>query len=292
MRGRCLPVRIAAQWLVRGSGAGPVADFGIPVELGSAQDYDRYDAFDGITLLAVLEHLRDPGRLLQTIARRMKPGALLIVEVPNADLFAVYPDIGSASEPFGEFSNEHINFFGDASLRQLAERAGLSWVASEEFPYLAGIRGLIAAFRKNGRALVEQAVDHTSRTSVRRYIDASAAALRDVESRIAPVLDRPIVLYGAGSHSARLLGQGGLGQARIDAVLDRNPHLTGRTIGHHGIHMPRALTAWPGRPVVVSSFHAAPAITRYLRAHHDNEIVTLYPERDAMRPAVHTRSTR
>ena len=260
--------------------------FDVPVEVCNAHDYDRYDAFDGIALLAVLEHVRDPGRLLSTIARRMKPGALLIIEVPSADLFAAYPDIGSSSEPFGEFSNEHINFFGKVSLRRLAERAGLSWVASDEFPYLAGIRGLIAAFRKGGQTVSDEKIDRASRPSVSRYVEASAAALLEVEARLASILDQPIVLYGAGSHSARLLGQGGLRHARIDAVLDRNPHLTGHTIGDHAIHLPSALTTLPCRPVVVSSFHARAAIMRDLRAHHDNELVVLYPEPAAPRTAM------
>jgi SAM-dependent methyltransferase len=252
--------------------------FDVAVDVGDAYAYDDYAAFDGIALLAVLEHLRDPRRLFETLASRMKPGATLIVEVPNADFFGDHPAIGRLSEPFGEFSNEHINFFGDAARRQLARQAGLAWVASEEFPYLIGVRGLIAAFRKDdGRVQIQPVAD--SHASVRRYVDASSAAMRDVESRLARarVAERPIVLYGAGSHSARILAQGSLGGASIEVVLDRNPHLTGQTIGGLRIATPETLRTLPALPVVVSSFNAMHAISDYLQKHHDNEIVTLYP---------------
>lgn len=253
--------------------------FGVTVDTGDAYAFDGYAAFDGIALLAVLEHLRDPTRLFETLARRMKPGAILVVEVPNADVFGDYPRIGHRSEPFGEFSNEHINFFGDAAIRRLARRAGLSWIASEPLPYLTGFHGLLAAFRKGDGQVAAAPLDD-SRESVSRYVDASATAMRAVESRLARagVLDRPMVLYGAGSHSARMLAQGCFGRASIDVVLDRNPHLTGHTIGGLRIASPDTLAELPGRPVVVSSFNAMHVIADDLHLRFANYVVTLYPD--------------
>jgi SAM-dependent methyltransferase len=239
--------------------------------------FDRYDDFDGIALLAVLEHLRDPGRLLKTIAARMKPGATLIVEVPDADAFGRHPAIGRVSEPLGEFSNEHINFFGVATLHRLARDAGLSLVGSEPFHYTIGIDGLLAAFRKAGGP-DDPVPAATSRTSVRRYVAGSLKALEDVEARLlrATAGERPVVLYGAGSHSARLLAQGCLADARIDVVLDRNPHLTGRTIGPWPVALPGMLERFEGRPVIVSTFNAMTPVVDYLRRHFPNDIVPLY----------------
>ena len=47
---------------------------------------DRWDgAFDHITLSHVLEHVPDPRALLKRLARWLKPGASLYLELPNAD---------------------------------------------------------------------------------------------------------------------------------------------------------------------------------------------------------------
>lgn len=259
------------------SAAAALALFDVEVEVGDARDFDRYADFDCIALLAVLEHLRDPARLLKAIAGRMKPGATLIVEVPDADAFGRHPAIGRVSEPLGEFSNEHINFFGAASLRRLAQDAGLSFVGSEPFHYTIGIDGLLAAFRK-GRGSDSPMPTASSRASVSRYVAASRNALADVETRLRRSTDgrRPVVLYGAGSHSARLLAQGCLADAQIDIVLDRNPHLAGRTIGAGQIALPETLAQFEGRPVIVSTFHAMTPVVDWLGRHFPNEIVPLY----------------
>lgn len=90
-------------------------------------DMERLPAdqkFDFITLFHVLEHLPDPGQVLQHLATRLKPGGRIILEVPSADdaLLKLY-----ASEPFSRFTywSCHLYLFTNATLARLIASAGL-----------------------------------------------------------------------------------------------------------------------------------------------------------------------
>ncbi len=50
----------------------------------------RPDAFDAITLNAVLEHVPDPDALIASCARLLRPGGVLYIDVPNEDNLLAY----------------------------------------------------------------------------------------------------------------------------------------------------------------------------------------------------------
>ena len=45
------------------------------------------ESFDGITMLAVLEHVFDPYSVIREIHRVLRPGGELVIDVPNVSLF-------------------------------------------------------------------------------------------------------------------------------------------------------------------------------------------------------------
>lgn len=99
------------------------AALGIPRYEGvEALPADR--RFDLITLFHVLEHLPDPGQVLQNLAARLKPGGRIIIEVPSADdaLLKLYN-----CEPFSKFTywSCHLYLFTNATLARLATKSGL-----------------------------------------------------------------------------------------------------------------------------------------------------------------------
>lgn len=81
-------------------------------------------SFDVVTLLHVVEHLKDPAATLRLAARKLAPGGRLVVEVPNADdaLLTVY-----ASKAFSEFTywSAHLYLFNAAALARLFRLADL-----------------------------------------------------------------------------------------------------------------------------------------------------------------------
>ncbi len=251
---------------------------GLDVVTGDATTDVGIDRFDVVTLLAVLEHLRDPAPIVERIAAAMRPGSLLVVEVPDAGAFGRQEALGVATEPFGEFSIEHINFFDDAALRRLARACGLTAVASETLTCTSKQFSLFVAFRKG--AASEAPLDAASaRESVAHYVAQSREAMRAVDRRLASTAAaKHVVVYGAGSHTARLLCRDAMSPLDVVGIVDRNPNLRGRRM--HGVLIgePSTIAAHPRVPVVVSTFRARRAIGDYASRQFANPVVPLYPD--------------
>jgi SAM-dependent methyltransferase len=252
---------------------------GLDVQIGQAESFDGYRRFDIVTVLAVLEHLRDPARFLARLASQLASDAMLVFEVPDADAFGAYDDPGVVTEPFGEFSLEHINFFGVDALRRLGAEAGLTLAAFETNRLQNGGAALLVAFLKGG-ATDPMAKVRSTRTadSVAGYVERSARATTDIDRRLAALAARgdPVIVYGAGSHTARLLMRDAFAAIRVALIVDRNPHLAGRWMGGVRIASPDVIGDDPRLPVVISSFNASEAIVRDLRVRFSNEVVALY----------------
>ena len=77
---------------------------------------------DVATLMNVLEHVSDPFSLLVQLKRILKPGGLLLIDVPNNSVVSMR---GSLRGRWPELDlGEHINHFVPASLDGLLTRAG------------------------------------------------------------------------------------------------------------------------------------------------------------------------
>ncbi|GAG66272.1 unnamed protein product, partial [marine sediment metagenome] len=72
--------------------------------------------FDFLTLVGVLEHIRDLGPVLIKMKNMLSYGGSVYVEVPDTTRFARCLDA-----PFQQFSVEHINFFSVISLANLMQ---------------------------------------------------------------------------------------------------------------------------------------------------------------------------
>jgi len=80
--------------------------------------------FQAATLMEVIEHLRDPGDLLQEAWRILAPGGILAVGTGNAASWTVAL-MGGRWDYFGvERFGGHVSFFTPRSLARLAERCG------------------------------------------------------------------------------------------------------------------------------------------------------------------------
>ena len=116
----------ARGWNVRGQDlVAAYADYyqslGIPYDpLPIEKIDDRPAAFDLCTLYNVIEHLANPGAMLETLGRWLKPGGRLLVVTPCGETATAW----IAGKSWYNAS-EHVQFFCADSLRRLGRRCGL-----------------------------------------------------------------------------------------------------------------------------------------------------------------------
>jgi 2-polyprenyl-3-methyl-5-hydroxy-6-metoxy-1,4-benzoquinol methylase len=107
------------------------------------------EAFDAVTLIHVLEHSQDPAALLAALRAWLRPGGILVAEVPNGEfyfsrfysiflespkaLLAAILRTSGRKVPFTArgFYPYHLSLFGPGSLRAMAEKAGLEVISLE-----------------------------------------------------------------------------------------------------------------------------------------------------------------
>jgi SAM-dependent methyltransferase len=105
--------------------------------------------FDTIVMLAVIEHLSDPARILRQLPGCLKPGGQVLMTTPSPVGDRVH-QVGARAGLFSmEASQEHNIIFTPAVLREYLERNGLH--LSEYRPFLLGGNQLFVCTATDGR---------------------------------------------------------------------------------------------------------------------------------------------
>lgn len=224
-----------------------------------------------VCLTGVLEHLPDLRADLGALVTAMNPEAMILIEVPALERFVRTP-----MEAYGEFSLEHIQYFSTASLCKLMAQLGYTCLASDIVALSAGVTdSLFGLFvRQDSRPTERQG----SPADLYAYIELSEMTMRRVLDRIVRCPARQLVIYGAGSHSARLLPRleaAGIFE-RIVGIVDGNPNLLGQMIGRYEVCSPTELVRWPKATIVISSFGAQESIAESIARLFANPLLRLY----------------
>lgn len=237
--------------------------------------------FGLITLCGVLEHIADLQASLRRINMLLETDGHLFIAVPDAASFGQQPP----AEAFLEFALEHINFFSATSLDNLLRQAGFVAVHVEsQYNAFYGNSYLLGLYRKTAAtADAPAAPDRVAADSLRAYVELSRKRLLPVAGIAAQLADsgEPLLIWGAGSLTSRLLCDTRLGKANIVGVIDRNKALHGRQLVGFPIAGPELLQAHPGTTVLIASTTYAAEIAAKLTGEYDwrGRIVTLVRDR-------------
>jgi FlaA1/EpsC-like NDP-sugar epimerase len=103
------------------------------------------------------------------------------------------------------------------------------------------------------------------------YLGRSVQAL---DAAIARIPHTPFAIYGAGSHTARLIPKLQVTHLHlVCGIVDSNPNLHGKTLGDWVVQPPQALRDQPDAAVLVSSYRAQNEIAEHLGRHFPGKAV-------------------
>lgn len=188
--------------------------------------------FKAVILCHVLEHIRDIQAAVDVLRDLVAPGGLLYIEVPDASRYGRCSD-----EPFQDFNVEHINHFTHASLNNLfgsrcfiTVQQGIRDIPAVEgwiYPAIWCLLSLDA-----GQTHAGWCRDPALLPALDQYTAASLRHLDRINQLIAPFVksQQPVLVWGTGQFTLRLLAQSALAECRIAGFIDGNP-------GHHGKHL-------------------------------------------------------
>ncbi len=227
--------------------------------------------FGLISYVAVFEHLLDPRGQARTVREYLRPGGHVFISVPDAGAFSDHIEA-----PFQEFSVEHINFFNSASLANVMGAEGYSLVAD---------RSIVLPFGTDGRGPALEAIyrydgvvrpfepELAGAEAIRKYIDGCQRTEDGIAERIAELATNGETMYvwGTGTHTLHLLETTRLGECRIEAFLDSNPHYAGGTLVGRPVVAPSDLKAVDS-PILVSSAVSQSGIAQAARDRFGNDV--------------------
>ena len=150
---------------------------------------------------------------------------------------------------------------------------------AREQSYRTTMSNVSAVFQKQEAPAFALTFDHGTATGLRRYIDSCRAVEERLHATIAELAEsaRPVIVWGVGTHTGRLMRTSRLPEARIVAFVESNARYQGRALNGTPIIAPAALRVH-SEPILISSRVFQHEIARQVRDDLglENELITLY----------------
>lgn len=238
--------------------------------LSNAHEVMNLKEVNLVCIMSVLEHLPNLNQDLKQLLANLPIGCLILLEVPATEFFP-----NDNCEPFGEFSLEHIQYFDSNSLNNLMNSLGAETLALElvDLPMVAS-GALLGLFEWKGQTPLHPDFRYFNTNCMEVYKNQSQEKL---DLAISRVPNGPIIIYGAGSHTARLLTTLEVQtDCSIHSIVDNNPNLVGKKIGKWTVQPISVISFSPEIPVLVSSFRSQSVIAAALHETVPNPIILMY----------------
>lgn len=207
------------------------------------------EQFDCVCLTQVMEHIYDVQGAMRNMSQMLKPGGHLYIEVPDAGRFQDFSDY-----PICLFNYEHIGYFDEASMRNLASTNGLRIVniihknihfstEQDVYPCVVGV------FQKPSLARSGCGL------TLKKYASEFEANLSSYENIIPP--QEEVAIWGMGNFARQLLKEVG-GRWNIKYLIDSNPLHQGKIVLGYPINIPEKLAEdkFSGTILITTSLYA------------------------------------
>ena len=200
--------------------------------------------FDCLVLSHVLEHVYDIPAFFAAARNLLSPGGYLYLETPDATRYDDY-----LYAPFQEFNTDHINHFSPRALENTAQHFGFRSVLVERKVLQTAKDTLYPAtfgmFRDHADQDQRPVVcDEELPSRIAAYIQHSAEQMQRIDHHLAGALGdmERVILWGAGQLTMKLLALPSLSRIQVQAIVDSNPTLRGKTLGGAPVIGPQAIS--------------------------------------------------
>lgn len=229
--------------------------YGIDVRCQLLDSFISERKYELVTISGVLEHLTELHDKVTRLSNLITANGYLFVAVPDASRF----NKNTQAEPFLEFASEHINYFSPNSLHQLltTHKFGLISCDSIYNSYYGNYQ--LVAFYKNNSASVTNNSDtiSTDLEAMREYIFQCEQRLVSINNRLRRLVttQSPVVIWGTGQLTARLLAGSELAKLNITRFIDNNRAMQGSTYFGRQITSPNTLSNSCETVIISSVIH-------------------------------------
>lgn len=238
--------------------------YGLEIQSATVDTFESHDVFDLITLCGVLEHIADLRESIRKISSLLRQDGYLFIAVPDVMSFGATPP----AEAFLEFALEHINFFSMVSLSNLMTSEGFSQIAIDShYNDFYGNHYLLGIYRNDIKPKTVVQTDEKATASIEAYINLSKQKLEQVIQQIENLVNsqEPVIIWGAGALTSRLLCDTNLGQANTRCIVDRNANLHGKILNGLSIKEPGIIKENQGLTIFIASTTYAAEIKNTLK---------------------------
>jgi SAM-dependent methyltransferase len=231
--------------------------YGIDIASSTLESFETEKKYQLITLCGVLEHFTDLRDKVARMASLLVPGGYLFVAVPDASRFAT----NRQGEPFLEFASEHVNFFTPLSLDRLLAMRGFRKIAQESAANdFYGNHQLMGLYCRESAGTLPLAAsdDAAAIAAMKTYVAQGKRRLHLVDQALHPLVEagEPVVVWGTGQLTARLLASSTMARLNIAAFVDNSRSMQGRSYFGLPVNAPSSLAGSHQTVLIASLVHA------------------------------------
>lgn len=241
----------------------------LDIDTASIETFVCDRPFDVVLLSSILEHIPDLPGALNRLSSFVAAEGLLFVQLPDAERFGI-----DMREPFLEFSIEHINYFTATSLGILLAKFGFSAAAirHDVLTYGGMSCPVLTSLWRGGDAPKQGKLERSDVEPIRSYVTKSLARTTEISKRIEELVqtEEPVVVWGVGSLTARLVATTPLARMNIRWFVDSNTGLQGTRLLGREVRHPSTLKG-ETVTVFVSTFVYGEAIRKTLEQEYGYE---------------------